>query len=85
MKKIIPFLAAMLLLAGCGNNSTGSQANPMNSSSSESPSSPGGVNSPPSQKPVNVPSPGAMTNSPATNSNEMNTNRPAVTTPSSSS
>jgi len=80
MKKIIPLLAAMLLVAGCGNNSTGNQANPMNSSSAEPSSSSGATNPSVSGNELgNGPSTDAATNTSATNSNEMETNSAATT------
>ena len=62
MKKIIPILAAMLLLAGCGNNSNQMPPAPEPSDNSTAPDVPG-----------NGASAGADTNAAGTNTNAMGT------------
>jgi uncharacterized lipoprotein YajG len=79
MKKIIPLIAIMLL-AGCGNNSTENQSGPANPpTSGQSPNSGDTSSSGTSGESNNSPSIGTVTNSPATNSNAMDTNGPTGT------
>jgi len=74
VKKFIPLIAVMFL-AGCGNNSTENQSAPANPTTSEqSPAS--GATSVESNTNSSI---GTVTNSPATNSNAMDTNSPAGT------
>jgi uncharacterized lipoprotein YajG len=65
MKKIIP-LIALLLLAGCGNNSTENQSSPANPPTGEQPSSSGTTGASNSSPVMET-----VTNSPATNSGVM--------------
>ncbi|MGA9778432.1 MAG: hypothetical protein WBS33_09205 [Verrucomicrobiia bacterium] len=73
MKKIIP-LIALMLLAGCGNNSTENQSSPANPPTSEQPSGSGSTGTSNSS-----PAAETVTNGPATNSGGMVTNGSAST------